>query len=121
MKVTSASGLCGVIVTWRWNGQVLRSCSRTRIITEREDIAHDLWSYGEYELAEKVVDEAQVSAEQIDLICTVASKYVYGDQYRLPSGSSMLLSKAVALAAVEVLEGRERDLARKRRRPGSDG
>jgi hypothetical protein len=35
----------------------------------------------------------------------------------VPSRAGMLLSKAIALAAVEVLEGKPRPLARKRRRP----
>lgn len=49
----------------------------------------------------------------------VATKYATADKYATPSGDGMLLSKAIAHAAVEVLEGKERELARKRRRPGS--
>jgi hypothetical protein len=36
-----------------------------------------------------------------------------------PSGAGMMLAKALALAAEKVMEGRERPLARSRRRPGS--
>jgi len=70
-------------------------------------------------LAETVTSQERVSGEQIALICAVAEKYVYDDRYALPSGASMLMSKAVALAAVEVLEGQERELGRRRRRTGS--
>jgi hypothetical protein len=89
------------------------------IIARREQIAHDLWSFGEDELAERVADREQVTGEQIGLICGVAWKYATEDKYAIPSGYGMMMSKALAHAAVEVIEGEERELARKRRRPGS--
>jgi hypothetical protein len=93
--------------------------NRLVIVARREQIAHDLWSYGEDDLAERVANRDQVSGAQIGLICGVAWKYATEDKYALPSGYGMTISKALAHAAVEVLEGEERDLARKRRRPGS--
>jgi hypothetical protein len=48
-----------------------------------------------------------------------AAQHLYYGEAR-PSGDSMLIAKALALAAVEVLEGAERPLRRERRRPERD-
>jgi len=88
------------------------------IRTKREDPADDLWRFGEEALAERVTDAGDVSEQQLVRIGAVAWKYASSDEYATPSGRGMMISKALAHAAVEVLEGRERPLARNRRRPG---
>ena len=86
------------------------------ILASRRQIAEDLWQYGEDALSDLVESKEMVSAEKVGLICATAWKYATAEEYALPSGNGMMISKAVALAAVEVLEGDPRDLARKRRR-----
>jgi hypothetical protein len=83
---------------------------------KREDLAEILWRYGEEALADRVVDEGDVGADQLRLIGEVAHRYALSDKYASPSGHGMMIDKALAHGAVEVLEGRERSLARKRRR-----
>lgn len=74
---------------------------------ERRAIAADLWAYGEDELAERA---ASLSDAQLNRLGELASDW---------SGASgaRLLSTATALAAIEVMEGKPRPLARQRRRP----
>jgi hypothetical protein len=88
------------------------------IWTKREDLADDLWRFGEDALAQRVANVGDVSAQQLELIGQVSSRYATGDEYASASGRGMMISKALAHGAVEVLEGRERELARKRRRAG---
>ncbi|HET7758814.1 MAG TPA: hypothetical protein VFK62_02745 [Gaiellaceae bacterium] len=86
------------------------------IWTKREDLADDLWRYGEETLAQRVADTSDVSEEQLKLIGQAAWRYANDDQYATPSGNGMMIAKALAHGAVEVLEERERPLARARRR-----
>ena len=78
-----------------------------------EMLAVDLRTYGEDDLAERVL-----SAEpgMLERIFGRADHYVYSDEYASPSGGSMLLSKALALATIDVIEGQPRPLRWKRRR-----
>ncbi len=79
---------------------------------ERRAIADDLWRYGEDDLAWRVIN---LGDHDLDRTAEIAGKNAATSD--VPSGAGMLLSKAIALAAVEVLEGEPRPLARKRRRP----
>jgi hypothetical protein len=88
------------------------------IWTKRIDLADDLWRFGEEALAEQVADEGKVTAAQLERIGEAASRYSLDERYASPSGKGMMISKALAHGAVEVLEGQERSLARSRRRPG---
>jgi len=88
------------------------------IWTKRADLADDLWRFGEEALALQVADEEKVTATQLQRIGEAASRYSLDDRYASPSGRGMMIAKALAHGAVEVLEGQERPLARSRRRPG---
>lgn len=79
---------------------------------ERRAIADDLWRYGEDDGALKVVN---LTDHELDRIGEIAGKHAATSD--VPSGAGMLFSKAIALATVEVIEGKPRLLARKRRRP----
>jgi hypothetical protein len=79
-----------------------------------DDLAWNLWCYGEDELAERV---PKLTQEQLRRIGHIGGGFAMRSDK--PSGAGMLLAKALALAAVKVIEGRERPLARSRRRPGS--
>lgn len=81
----------------------------TFVHTERDDLAEDLWQFGEDELAERV---AGLSDLDLGRIGVLAARRLSEDR----SESGMLIAKAVALAAVEVMEGRRRELRRRRRR-----
>jgi hypothetical protein len=72
----------------------------------RAAIAHDLRSFGEDVLAKRV---ASVTSSELEQIFNRAGEIVLRGPF---------FARAVALAAVEVIEGRPRELARKRRRPG---
>src|SRR5438132_282974 len=84
------------------------------VITTRRALAQDLWSYGEDELSKRVLS---VTEEQLHQIFERAGEYAATAEPESTSGRGMLLSKALALAAVEVLDGRTA-LKRKRRRAG---
>jgi hypothetical protein len=71
-----------------------------------------LWAYGEDELA---LQALLFGHPQVSRIATRAFEILTEDQD--PSGASVNLTKACALAAVEELEGATRDLHLKRRRP----
>lgn len=77
------------------------------IHTTPATIRLDLYHYGEDELAERA---RHLTSDEADLIAQAAGRWAF-DQ------GVLLLAKAVALAAVEVLEGEPRDLALSRRRP----
>ncbi len=70
----------------------------------REHLSINLRTYGEDQCAESVL---ALSDEQMDQIGLAAVKYAV---------TGMLLAKATSLAALEVIEGRPRDLKRKNRR-----
>lgn len=75
--------------------------------TQPAGIRLALHHYGEDDLAERA---RRLTADEHARICGVAGHKVFDD-------GVLLLDKAVALAAVEVLEGAGRPLARRRRRP----
>jgi hypothetical protein len=88
----------------------------TVVWTERTSLAEDLWRYGEDDLWKRVLTASDQTMEAIGR--RAMDHLLHGQA--LPSGGSMLISKALALAAVEVLEGVERPLRRSRRRPRRD-
>jgi hypothetical protein len=82
----------------------------TLVETDRWTIAEELWSFGEdalYPVALRLSDEETVR------LWLLAGKLLLKERAR-SSG------EAAALAAVAVIEGKERPLARKRRRPQAD-
>ena len=79
----------------------------------RADLALDLWAYGEDDLA---VRAHELSDLEVSRIGVIAGRLMLDEAHSTPSGASMLLSKACALAAVEVMEGEHRVLKRHRRR-----
>ena len=76
---------------------------------DRNTIAQDLRTYGEDELADRV---ASITEGQRIQIGWAAGRHWEGPE----TGPSMQLRKAVAMAAVEVLEGASRSLKRQRAR-----
>jgi hypothetical protein len=78
-------------------------------------IAEDLRRYGEDDVALWVV---ACSDDELLRVCSVADWLLLRGQ-ALPSGSSMMIAKACALAAVYVCEGKPRNLRRHRRMPAS--
>ena len=81
--------------------------------TPPADLAIDLRTYGEDEVADEI---EQLAPEQLARIWERADHYVYAPEYARPSGASPLLAWALAMAAVEVVEGQQRELSRKRRK-----
>ena len=79
----------------------------------REGLAVDLRTYGEDELADQI---AALPERKMTRIGERAYHYLYSDKYAKPSGDSPYLGWACAMAAVEVVEGRKRDLKWKRRK-----
>ena len=79
----------------------------TLVSVDRSTLAEELWSYGEDELYLAALD---LSDEEMVRIWRLAGR-LYMDERASSAG------QAAALAAVSVLEGRQRSLARKRRRP----
>ena len=75
-------------------------------------IADDLWLYGEEKLATRAL---ALSDQELERMREIALRYAHVSDK--PSGAGMMISKAIALAAVEVMEGRPRPLTRTRRRP----
>ena len=76
------------------------------VSTTRELLQADLRTYGEDELAARV---PTLGEAEMRTIAEAADRYLYTPE-------RPLLAKAVALAAVEVLEGASRPLKRNRRR-----
>ena len=74
------------------------------LYTTRRMLAGALYTYGEFDLAAKV---AGVTPDEMDAIADRAD--VHADE-------GLMFATALALAAVEVLEGEPRPLARSRRR-----
>jgi hypothetical protein len=79
----------------------------------RKTLAEDLWAYGEDDLA---VRARELSDQDFERVQVLAGDLLGDERYVTPSGASMLLTKACALAAVEVMEGKHRVLRRQRRR-----
>jgi len=80
-----------------------------------EDISEDLRRYGEPEAAEWM---DRCSEDELVTVCSVADWLLLHGSTN-PSGSSMMIAKACALAAVYVKEGAPRNLARSSRGKGS--
>ena len=81
------------------------------VVSSRALVERDLRAYGEDAVAEKlptISDEAffRIGERAFDYSCMPTT---------LKSGAGMLIAKALALAAVEVIEGAPRALRRKRR------
>jgi hypothetical protein len=93
-----------------WGGLLLalgRDRGVTLVQTDRWTVAEELWSFGEdalYPVALELSDEDMVR------LWLVAGRLLLNEK----AGTS---GEAAALAAVEVIEGKRRPLARKRRRP----
>lgn len=76
-----------------------------------ETISHDLLEYGEEDVADWILS---CSDEDLVRVCSVANWLTLHGPTS-PNGSSMMIAKACALAAVYVREGAPRNLARGRR------
>ena len=81
------------------------------IHTSRKDIERQLRSYGEDALASKAAalaesDVVRIGERAFDYACMPTTKR---------SGGGMMIAKAIAHAAVEIMEGSPRELRRKRR------
>ncbi len=94
--------------TGRQSDGVLRS------IYSRNYLESSLWSYGEDDCLATVL--AGISPEQVYAIGVAHYRLVYTADPSLTSGAGYTGDKALALAAVEVVEGQERALHRSRRR-----
>ena len=79
----------------------------TLVETDRWTVAEELWSFGEDSMSPVAL---RLSDEEMVRLWRLAGKLLLKERAR-SSG------EAAALAAVAVIEGRERPLARKRRRP----
>ena len=86
------------------------------LFTPREDLAIDLWRYGEDDLWKRAYIASTRKMRKIS--DRALDHLLEGEQ--TASGDSMLIAKALALAAVEVFEGQPRALKRKARRPEKD-
>ncbi|MBK5334185.1 MAG: hypothetical protein JJD93_19570 [Ilumatobacteraceae bacterium] len=90
------------------------SSDRLRVTFSAGSAASDLWAFGEDDLAEAALD---LSDQQLLAAWRWAAMY-YRPEYPLPVvGRRITLGHVVAFAAMTVLEGRVRTLARQRRRP----
>jgi hypothetical protein len=83
---------------------------------ERTHLARELWRYGEDDLWRRVLTASDAAMEAIG---ARAEWHTFHGESRA-DGGSMLLDRAFALAAVEILEGRARPLLRERRRSEKD-
>ena len=80
------------------------------IHTSRDNVERQLHAYGEDAVAVKLAfltdsDFVRIGQRAFDYACKPAKK----------SGAGMMFAKAIAYAAVEVIEGSARELRRKRR------
>jgi hypothetical protein len=81
------------------------------IQTNRNDIERQLRSYGEDAIASKAAgltesDLVRIGERAFDYACMPTTK---------KSGGGMMIAKAIAHAAVEIIEGSPRELRRKKR------
>src|SRR6478736_6624943 len=81
-----------------------------------ESMSRDLHEYGEDETANWILT---CSDDELVRVCSVAEWLLYFGPSR-PSGGSMMIARACALAAVYVREGAPRELARSRRKRTAD-
>jgi hypothetical protein len=82
--------------------------------TTKERLVEELRRYGEDAVADQVPKLSEAQLEEVD---RVSDRYVVSGEDGTARGDSMLLDKALALATVQVVEGRPRKLARDRRKP----
>jgi len=88
-----------------------RSLSGVTLVTvDRWTLAEELWSFGEDEL---YLAPLEMSDEQLVAVWKLAGKLYMNDEARSAG-------EAGALAAVALVEGRRRSLARARRRPQAE-
>jgi hypothetical protein len=80
----------------------------------REALESALWTFGEDDLANAV--NSGLSREQVERIGSEHAELVATRDPARASGEGYAADQALAMAAVEVLEGKPRPLARKRRR-----
>ena len=81
------------------------------VTCSREHLERQLLAYGEDSVAKQFIGLAEDRVQQIH-----ERAMYYACQPDTPAGVPMLLDKALAMAAVEVIEGASRALHRKRRR-----
>jgi hypothetical protein len=79
----------------------------TMVTVDRWTLAEELWAFGEDELYRAPLE---LSDEDLVRVWVLAGRL-------LERGKARFSAEAAALAAVSVIEGRRRPLARKRRRP----
>ncbi len=79
----------------------------------REDIAEDLWLYGEEGLAELMLASDDATYRRVMVTA-------FEPELQKERTGAVLIAESLALAAVQVLTGEPRPLARKRRRPGRE-
>jgi len=82
----------------------------SKIYTPKPKLIDDLLQYGELDVARAV---ARLSEEELEPVYVRAVDYTV--RADTPSGKPMLIAKALAMAAVEVIEGTARELKRTRR------
>ena len=82
----------------------------TLVETDRWTVAEELWSFGEDSLSAVAL---QLSDDDMVRVWLLAGGLLLKERARSSS-------EAAALAAVSVIEGKQRPLARKRRRPQAD-
>jgi hypothetical protein len=82
-----------------------------RLSAKPRDLAHFLRKYGEDELAERVLSTA--TDEELDRIAVLAGHYAFSD-VAMDHGGSMGGARALALAALDVLQPERSDLHRTR-------
>jgi hypothetical protein len=80
------------------------------VVTDRWTLAEELWAFGEDDLYQRVL--ALSDRQMVKVFQRAARLYWDGD--------ARSAAVALAMAAVTVLEGRPRPLARRRRRPKRD-
>lgn len=81
-----------------------------RLGVKRGDLANFLRSYGEDDLAERSL---MTTDEELNRIGILGGHYAFSDE-AMEHGGSMGNARALSLAALDVLEGTDRDLHRTR-------
>ena len=87
-------------------------------IFQRQALEEALWAYGEDAALSVVRDGLQ--RDQVAAVGRIHCQLTYEPDPARTDGAGYASDKALAVAAVEVLEGQRRALARKRRRPHQD-
>ena len=93
-------------------GRIVLSMGLPRLMPKRRDLANFLRSYGEDDLAERSL---VTTDEELDRIAILGAHYAFSD-VAMEHGGSMGGARALSLAALDVLEGSDRDLRRTRSR-----